>query len=46
GGEVGKQLAEMSLDPIGGTPMDYSDAIRKDAVVYAKIIKAANIQPQ
>jgi tripartite-type tricarboxylate transporter receptor subunit TctC len=46
GGEVGKQLADMSLDPIGGTPMDYSDAIRKDAVVYAKIIKAANIQPQ
>jgi tripartite-type tricarboxylate transporter receptor subunit TctC len=46
GGEVGKQLAEMSLDPIGGTPKDYSDAIRKDAAVYAKIIKAANIQPQ
>jgi hypothetical protein len=36
----------MSLDPIGGTPKDYSDAIRKDAAVYAKIIKAANIQPQ
>lgn len=46
GGEVGKQLAELSLDPIGGTPKDYSDAIRKDAVVYAKIIKASNTQPQ
>jgi tripartite-type tricarboxylate transporter receptor subunit TctC len=45
-GEVGKQLTELSLDPIGGTPKDYSDAIRKDAAVYEKIIKAANIQPQ
>jgi tripartite-type tricarboxylate transporter receptor subunit TctC len=45
-GEVGKQLAELGLDPIGGSPKDYSDAIRKDAVVYEKIIKAANIQPQ
>jgi tripartite-type tricarboxylate transporter receptor subunit TctC len=43
---MGKQLAELSLDPIGGTPKDYSDAIRKDAAVYEKIIKAANIQPQ
>jgi tripartite-type tricarboxylate transporter receptor subunit TctC len=45
-GEVGKQLTELSLDPIGGTPKDYSDAIRSDAVVYARILKAANIQPQ
>src|SRR3982074_875571 len=46
GGDMGKQLAELSLDPIGGTPKDIEDAIRKDSADLAKIIKAANIQPQ
>jgi tripartite-type tricarboxylate transporter receptor subunit TctC len=46
GGDMGKQLSELSLDPIGGTPKDIEDAIRKDSADLAKIIKAANIQPQ
>ena len=45
-GDMGKQLAEISLDPIGGTPKDMADAIRQDADMYGKIIKAAGIEPQ
>ena len=45
-GDMGKQLAEVSLDPIGGTPAEMAEAIRQDSAGYAKIIKAANIQPQ
>jgi tripartite-type tricarboxylate transporter receptor subunit TctC len=46
GGDTGKQLTELSLEPIGGTPQNFSDAIRKDSADYARIIKAAGIQPQ
>ena len=45
-GDMGKQLAEISLDPIGGTPKDMADVIRQDAEMYGKIIKAAGIEPQ
>jgi tripartite-type tricarboxylate transporter receptor subunit TctC len=45
-GDTGKQLTELSLEPIGGTPQDFSDAIRKDSADLARIIKAAGIQPQ
>ena len=45
-GDMGKQLAEISLDPIGGTPKDMADVIRQDADMYGKIIKAAGIEPQ
>jgi len=45
-GDMGRQLAEVSLDPIGGTPKEMADAIRQDSASYAQIIKAANIQPQ
>lgn len=45
-GDMGKQLADVSLDPIGGTPAEMAEAIRQDSAGYAKIIKAANIQPQ
>jgi tripartite-type tricarboxylate transporter receptor subunit TctC len=44
-GDMGKQLAEISLDPIGGTPQEMADAIRQDSVNYGKIIKAAKIEP-
>ena len=44
-GEMGKQLAEISLDPIGGTPKDMADAIRQDSINYGKIIKDAKIEP-
>ena len=45
-GDMGKQLAEISLDPIGGTPKDMADVIRTDFEMYGKIIKAAGIEPQ
>ena len=45
-GDMGKQLAEISLDPIGGTPKEMADAIQQDSASYAKIIKAAKIEPQ
>lgn len=45
-GDMGKQLAEISLDPIGGTPKDMADVIRADSEMYGKIIKAAGIEPQ
>lgn len=45
-GDMGKQLADISLDPIGGTPKDMADVLRQDADMYGKIIKAAGIEPQ
>ncbi len=45
-GEAGRQLSEVSLDPLGGTPADFAEALRNDSNEYARIIKAANIQPQ
>ncbi|MEY3513012.1 MAG: putative extracytoplasmic binding receptor [Pseudomonadota bacterium] len=44
--EMGKQLAEISLDPIGGTPQSMSDVIRTDSAMYGQIIKQAGIEPQ
>ena len=44
--EMGKQFAEISLDPIGGTPEAMADTIKDDAAMYGKIIKAAGIEPQ
>jgi tripartite-type tricarboxylate transporter receptor subunit TctC len=45
-GAMGKQFAEISLDPIGGTPQDMVDIIRKDSAEYGRILKAAGVQPQ
>ena len=44
--DMGKQLAEISLDPIGGTPQSVSDVIRADSAMYGQIIKQAGIEPQ
>jgi tripartite-type tricarboxylate transporter receptor subunit TctC len=44
--DMGKQLAEISLDPIGGTPQSMSDVIRTDSAMYGQIIKQAGIEPQ
>jgi tripartite-type tricarboxylate transporter receptor subunit TctC len=44
-GDMGKQLAEISLDPLGGTPKDMADAMRQDSINYGRIIKAAKIEP-
>jgi len=44
--DLGKQFAELSLDPIGGTPEAMGEVIRQDADMYGKIIKDAGIEPQ
>jgi len=44
--DMGKQFAEISLDPIGGTPQAMGDVIKQDAAMYGKILKAAGIEPQ
>ena len=44
--DMGKQFAEISLDPIGGTPQAMADVIRSDSAMYGQIIKAAGIEPQ
>ena len=44
--DMGKQFAEISLDPIGGTPQAMGDVIKQDAAMYGKILKEAGIEPQ
>jgi tripartite-type tricarboxylate transporter receptor subunit TctC len=44
--DMGKQLAEISLDPIGGTPQAMTDVIKSDSTMYGQIIKQAGIEPQ
>ena len=45
-GAMGKQFAEISLDPLGGTPQDMANIIRNDSAEYGKILKAAGVEPQ
>nr|WP_255662659.1 tripartite tricarboxylate transporter substrate binding protein [Acidovorax sp. D4N7] len=45
-GEVGRKFAEFSLDPIGGTPQEMAEMIRKDSANYGAILKAAGVEPQ
>jgi tripartite-type tricarboxylate transporter receptor subunit TctC len=44
--DMGKQFAEIALDPAGGTPADMAEAIRKDSAEYGRILKAAGVEPQ
>ena len=45
-GEMGKQFADIALDPIGGTPQEMGEMIRKDSAEYGRILKAAGVEPQ
>jgi tripartite-type tricarboxylate transporter receptor subunit TctC len=45
-GAMGKQFAEIALDPAGGTPKEMADAIAKDSAEYGRILKAAGVEPQ
>ena len=45
-GDMGKQFAEIALDPAGGTPQKMTDAIRQDQAEYGRILKAAGVEPQ
>ena len=40
------RLARAYLDPIGGTPAEFSAVIRREISVFSKVIKAANIRPE
>jgi tripartite-type tricarboxylate transporter receptor subunit TctC len=45
-GDLAKRLIELGLDPVGGTPEEFTAFIRRDSLKYAKLVKAANIKPQ
>jgi tripartite-type tricarboxylate transporter receptor subunit TctC len=45
-GSMGKQFAEIALDPAGGTPKEMGEAIAKDSAEYGRILKAAGVEPQ
>jgi len=44
--DLGKQFTEYALDPLGGTPEEMVEAIRKDSAMYGKIFKEAGVEPQ
>jgi tripartite-type tricarboxylate transporter receptor subunit TctC len=44
--EMGKQFADIALEPAGGTPQKMTDAIKKDQAEYGRILKAAGVEPQ
>ena len=46
GGELGRQLAETSLVPVGDSPEAFREFLRKDAQGYEALVKAAHITPQ
>jgi tripartite-type tricarboxylate transporter receptor subunit TctC len=45
-GDLGKQFSDFALDPIGGTPEDMAELIRKDTAMYNKLLKEAGVEPQ
>jgi tripartite-type tricarboxylate transporter receptor subunit TctC len=45
-GDLGKVLAEIALEPLGGTSADMGAMIRKDSAEYGRILKAAGVEPQ
>ena len=45
-GELGRQLEESSLIPVGDSPAAFQAFMREDAGQYARLVRAANITPQ
>jgi tripartite-type tricarboxylate transporter receptor subunit TctC len=41
-----KQYADMNIETIGSTPDEFARFLKEDLVRYAKIVKAAGIEPQ
>ena len=41
-----KGIADRGATPIGGTPEQFTDQLRKETGKWAKVIKAAGIKPQ
>ncbi len=44
--EVLERLASLGTDPVGGTSAEFSEKMRVDLAKWAKVVKAAGIQPE
>jgi len=44
--EVQERLATLGLDPVGNTPAQFDEQIRRDLAKWSKVVKAAGIQPE
>jgi tripartite-type tricarboxylate transporter receptor subunit TctC len=44
--EVQERLASLGTEPIGSTPAQFSEQIRRDLVKWGKVVQAAGIQPE
>lgn len=44
--EVQERLATLGLDPVGNTPAQFDEQIRRDLAKWSKVVQAAGIQPE
>ncbi len=44
--EVQERLATLGLDPVGNTPAQFEEQIRRDLAKWSKVVQAAGIQPE
>ncbi len=44
--EIHEQLAALGFEPIGSSPEEFAQRIRAEAEKWAKVIRAAGLQPQ
>jgi tripartite-type tricarboxylate transporter receptor subunit TctC len=44
--DLGKQLSDYALEPMGGTPEEMTALIRKDSANYGKVLKESGVEPQ
>jgi tripartite-type tricarboxylate transporter receptor subunit TctC len=40
-----KQLEDLGLEPVGGTPAEYAQTIKTDLAKWSQIVKLANVKP-
>jgi len=45
-GQVRERLAADGAEPVGGSPKELAELLRSDIVKWAKVVKAAKLQPQ
>jgi tripartite-type tricarboxylate transporter receptor subunit TctC len=44
--EMGEQLAKLGYEPVGNTPQEYTDFMRKEVALWARVIKEAGIKAE
>jgi tripartite-type tricarboxylate transporter receptor subunit TctC len=44
--EVHERFATLGFEPIGSTPEEFGERIKAEIAKWAKVVRAANIQPQ